>query len=230
MAKLIIDDLEVEVIRKKVENIYLSVRPPAGCVRMTVPSRLDPETIIFFARSKLDWIRKQQAKIRARPVQPVLEYVNGESHLYFGKPYVLKVIETSGRQRVELSAEGFMNIYVRANSTKDERQKVLLAWYRRQLKAAIPAYIEKWEKEIGVSVREWKVRQMKTRWGSCNIQARRIWLNLELVKKSPRCLEYIIVHEMIHLLERYHNARFYGYLTKYLPDWKERRKELNGLG
>ncbi|NLC54113.1 MAG: M48 family metallopeptidase [Firmicutes bacterium] len=230
MAKLILDDLEVEVIRKNIKHIYLSVQPPGDRVRMTVPSRIDQETIVIFARSKLDWIRKQQAKLRARPVQPDFEYVNGESHLYFGKPYLLKVVATSGRQRVELSAEGSMNLYVRPSSTRDERQRVLRVWYRRQLQAAIPTYIEKWEKRIGVSVQEWKVRQMKTKWGSCNIQARRIWLNLELVKKSPRCLEYIIVHEMIHLLERYHNARFYSYLTKYLPDWKERRKELNSSG
>lgn len=227
MAKLMIGDLEIEVIRKKIKHIYLSVHPPTGSVRMTVPARMAQETILFFARSKVDWIRKQQAKIQARPVQPVLEYVNGENHLYFGKPYVLKVIETNGRQRVELSTDGVMNLYVRPNSTKDERQKVLQEWYRWQLKAAIPPYIEKWEKEIGVSVQAWNVRQMKTKWGSCNIQARRIWLSLELVKKNPCCLEYIIVHEMIHLLERYHNARFYGYLTKYLPDWPEIRKELN---
>ncbi len=230
MAKLRIDDFEVEVRWKKVKHLYLSVQPPAGHVRMTVPTGTERETILFFVRAKRDWIRKQQAKMRARLVQPVLAYVSGESHYFFGRPYVLNVIETSSRQRVVLSAGRFMNLYVRPNSTTDERRKILIAWYRRQLKAAIPAYLEKWEKVIGVSVREWKVRQMKTKWGSCNIQARRIWLNLELAKKSPRCLEYVIVHEMIHLLERHHNARFYRYLTEHLPDWKAIRTELNSLG
>ncbi|NLM37122.1 MAG: M48 family metallopeptidase [Firmicutes bacterium] len=228
MATIFIDDLAIEVIRKRIKHIYISVRPPAGCVRMTVPARLNEETIIGFARSKLDWIRKQQAKLRARPVQPAFAFINGESHFFFGQPYLLNVIETGGRPRVALSAAGVMDLYVRPGSTREERQKVLHAWYRRQLKAAIPVYLDKWEKEIGVSVREWNVRQMKTKWGSCNIQARRLWFSLELAKKSRRCLEYVIVHEMLHLLERYHNARFYGYLTKYLPDWKEIRKELNG--
>lgn len=230
MATIIIDDITIEVIRKRIKHIYLSVRPPGGCVRMTVPARMNQETIIAFARSKLDWIRKQQAKLRARPVQPAFTYVNGESHFFFGKPYVLNVIETGGRPRVALSAAGVMNLYVRPDSTRDEREKVLAAWYRRQLKTAIPAYIEKWEKELGVSVKEWNVRKMKTKWGSCNIQARRLWFNLELVKKNRRCLEYVVVHEMLHLLERYHNARFYAYLTRYLPDWKAIRRELNGLG
>lgn len=227
MAKLLIDDVEIEVIRKKVKRIYLSVYPPAGYVRMTVPARLDNETIIFFARSKLAWVKRQQAKIRARPRPPAPDYVNGETHLFFGRPYILQVLETTGRPRVEFSADQSIILHVRPNSTKDERQKLLNAWYRRQLQAVIPAYLQKWQKEIGVTVQEWGIRKMKTKWGSCNIQARRIWLNLELAKKSPRCLEYIIVHEMIHLLERYHNDRFYGYLTKYLPGWKEIKKELN---
>lgn len=227
MAKLLIGDLEIEVIRKRIKHIYLSVHPPTGHVRMAVPLRMDAETIAFYARSKLAWIKKQQAKIGARPAQPAPEYVSGEQHLFWGNRYKLEVIETTGRPRVEVNAAPLMRLYVRPHSTKEERQKVLLEWYRQQLKALIPAYIGKWERVIGVSVREWKVRQMKTKWGSCNITARRIWLNLELAKKNPRCLEYIIVHEMIHLLERYHNARFYDYLDQYLPDWKERRAELN---
>jgi predicted metal-dependent hydrolase len=128
---------------------------------------------------------------------------------------------------VEYSADQGLILYVRPNSTKERRQKLLNDWYRQQLRAAIPTFLEKWQKEIGVTIGEWGIKRMKTKWGSCNLQARRIWLNLELAKKSPRCLEYIIVHELVHVLERKHNNRFYGYLTKYLPDWKEIKKELN---
>ncbi|HHT49695.1 MAG TPA: M48 family metallopeptidase [Firmicutes bacterium] len=224
---MIIDDLEIEVVRKKIKHLYLSVSPPAGNVRMTVPARLDHETITFFARSKLAWIKRQQAKILARPCPPVLDYVHGETHYFFGRPYRLQVLETTSRQRVEYSADQGLILYVRPNSTKERRQKLLNDWYRQQLRAAIPTFLEKWQKEIGVTIGEWGIKRMKTKWGSCNLQARRIWLNLELAKKSPRCLEYIIVHELVHVLERKHNNRFYGYLTKYLPDWKEIKKELN---
>ncbi|HBR35465.1 MAG TPA: M48 family peptidase [Firmicutes bacterium] len=227
MAKLCIDDLEIEVIRKKIKNIYLSVRPPDGHVRMSVPAKMDQETISFFARSKLPWIKKQRAKILDRPAQLVPEYVSGEHHFLFGVSYELKVTEQTGRTQVELDKNQYINLTVPPGSTQERRQKVMMDWYRRQLKAVIPQYLEKWEREIGVAVRECRVRRMKTKWGTCNIRDRRIWLNLELVKKSPACLEYIIVHELIHLLERYHNDRFYAYLTKYLPTWKQLKKELN---
>ena len=227
MAKLCIDDLEIEVIPKKIKNIYLSVRPPDGHVRMSVPAKMDQETISFFARSKLPWIKKQRAKILARPAQLVPEYVSGEHHFLFGVSYELKVTAQTGRTQVELDEDQHINLTVPPGSTREQRQKVMMDWYRRQLKAVIPQYLEKWEREIGVAVRECRVRRMKTKWGTCNIRDRRIWLNLELVKKSPACLEYIIVHELIHLLERYHNDRFYAYLTRYLPTWKQLKKELN---
>lgn len=226
-TKLRLDDVEIEVVRKKVKHLYLSVRPPAGQVRMTVPARLSQETILAFARAKLAWIKKQQAKIQARPFPPLPDYVNGETHFFFGQPYVLQVLDTPGRPRVELNAgEALLFLYVRPRSTKAEREKLLNTWYRRQLKAVVPAYLEKWQQKIGVTVKEWGIKRMKTRWGSCNTRDRRIWLNLELVKRSPRCLEYIIVHELVHLLERYHNHRFYAYLDRYLPDWKGIKKEL----
>lgn len=229
MAKISIEDLEIEVIRKKVKNVYLSVRPPAGHVCMTVPFRMNTEAIVLLARSRLAWIKKQRAKILARPVQAVPEYVSGEFHFLFGAKYGLKVIERTGRSVVEVDGHKYINLYIPPGSTREQRQKVMVEWYRRKLKAKIPEYLKRWEETIGVSVQAWNVKRMKTKWGSCNIKARRIWLNLELAKKNPRCLEYIIVHELIHLLERYHNDRFYAYLTKYLPTWRQIRKELNGL-
>jgi len=229
-AKLCLDNVEIEVVRKKVKHLYLSVRPPAGEVRMTVPPSLDRETIISFARAKLAWIKKQQAKILARPFPLAPDYVDGEIHCFFGRPYVLQVLATTGRPRVEVNTgASLLLLFVRPRSTKEERQKLLDAWYRRQLKAVIPGYLEKWQKVTGVAVDEWGVRKMKTKWGSCNIRARRMWLNLELAKKSPRCLEYVILHELVHLLERNHNHRFYTFLDQYLPDWRGRKAELDSL-
>jgi predicted metal-dependent hydrolase len=227
MAKLKIEDLEIEVIRKKVKNINLSVRPPGAHVRMSVPTKMDQEMISFFARSKLSWIRKQRAKILDRPVQAVPAYVSGEHHFLFGVSYELRVREKFGHPQVQLDKDRYINLAVPPGSTLEKRQKVMMEWYRRQLKAVIPQYLDKWERKIGVTVRECRVRRMKTKWGTCNIRDRRIWLNLELAKKNPDCVEYIIVHELIHLLERYHNDRFYAYLTRYLPAWKQLRKELN---
>lgn len=142
---------------------------------------------------------------------------------------MLNVIETNLKQRAEINNNTYIDLYVRKNSTKDKREKIMIEWYREHLKKVVPEYIEKWEEIIGISLNEWGIKLMKTRWGSCNIQAKRIWINLELAKKNPRCLEYIIVHEMVHLLERKHNDRFKAYMDKYLPKWREVQKELNGL-
>ena len=139
------------------------------------------------------------------------------------------MLETSGKQYVEINNKKDINLYVRANSTKEKREKIMLEWYREELKNLIPSYIEKWEPIMGVKVEDFGVKQMKTKWGSCNIGAKRIWINLELAKKTPRCLEYIVVHEMVHLLERKHNDIFKGYMDKFLPNWRSIKAELNGL-
>ncbi len=154
--------------------------------------------------------------------------MSGESHYFLGNRYLLNVVEASIKPYVELNNK-YISLYIRPNSTKEKREKIMNEWYREQLKDMIPVYIEKWEAIIGVNVEEWGVKIMKTRWGSCNIKAHRIWINLELGKKNPRCLEYIVVHEMVHLLERKHNDRFKSYMDKFLPNWKSIKAELNGL-
>ncbi len=230
MGKLMVGDIEIELIKKNIKNLHLSVLPPDGRVRISAPKKLDDETIRLFAISKLSWIKKQQVKFQNQERQPERDFVSGESHYFLGERYLLNVIYTNKRkQGVEVRNKTYLDLFVRENSNKEQREKVMREWYRRKLKALIPPLIEKWEPIIGVEVDAWGVKLMKTRWGSCNTTARRIWLNLELAKKNPVCLEYIVVHEMVHLLERLHNEKFVAYMDKFLPDWRSTRAELNGL-
>ncbi len=228
MTSIMIGDLKINVIKKKIKNLHLSVHPPDGWVRITVPDMMNDEAIRSFAISKLSWIKKQRAKFQAQERQPEREFVSGESYYYQGRHYLLNVIYTNKKQRVEIDGHKYINLYVREGATKDRRGKVMTEWYRNQLKSQIPPFIEKWEKRMGVKVDSWGVKLMKTRWGTCNTKARRIWVNLELAKNSPRCLEYIIVHEMVHLLERLHNKKFVSYMDQFLPNWRSVKKELNG--
>lgn len=229
MNDIVINDIEIEVIRKNIKNVHLSVHPPNGRVRLAVPQKMEEEAIRLFAISKLSWIKKQRSKYNLQERQSVREFLSGESHYFMGTRYLLNVVETSGKQYVELKNKKYINLYVRPNSTKEKRERIMSQWYRNQLKMLIPEYIEKWEEIIGVKVEEWGVKLMKTKWGTCNVEAKRIWLNLELAKKNPRCLEFITVHEMVHLLERKHNERFKAYMDKFLPNWQSIRDKLNDL-
>lgn len=229
MKDLIIGDIQIEVIKKNIKNLHLSVHPPNGRVRIAAPNTMNDEAIRVFAISKLSWIKKQRAKFQNQERQSEREYVSGESHYFQGRRYLLNVVYTTKKQRVEIKKNNQLDLYVRKESTKAQREKVMMEWYRAHLKKQIPDIIAKWEKIIGVSVNSWGVKLMKTKWGTCNPNARRIWVNLELAKKNPRCLEYIIVHEMIHLLEKHHNDRFHAYMDQFLPNWREIKAELNEL-
>ena len=229
MNRIVISGIEIEIIRKEIKNVHLSVHPPAGRVRLAAPVNMNEEAIRLFAISKLSWIKKQRSEFDTQDRQSAREFLSGESHYFMGTRYLLNVIEGKEKQKVELRNKKYMDLYVRQGHTKEKREQILSQWYRAQLKILIPDYIAKWEKEIGITVEEWGVKLMKTKWGTCNENAKRIWINLELAKKHPRCLEYIIVHEMVHLLERNHNDRFKAYMDQFLPNWKSIRKELNGL-
>jgi len=228
MESITLDNIEIEIVKKNIKNIHLSVNPPYGTVRLAVPERMDDVSINNFAISKLTWIKKQIGKYKFQDKIAPVEFVSGESHYFFGSSYLLNVVETKGKQHAELKNNEYIILYVKPNSTAEKRRELITEWYRNNLKLIIPEYIKKWEKIIGVSVNEWGIKLMKTRWGTCNTQAKRIWINLELAKKNPMCLEYIVVHELIHLLERHHNSRFYAFMDKYLPDWKAIRDKLNG--
>lgn len=230
MGTLTVDNIEIQLIKKNIKNLHLSVLPPDGSVRISAPKEVNDETIRLFAVSKLSWIKKQRAKFKRQERQPEREFVSGESHYFLGQRYLLNVIYTNKRrQGAAIRNKTYLDLFVRENSGKEQRRKVVREWYRRELKALIPPLISKWEPIIGVKVESWGVKRMKTKWGSCNIAAKRIWLNLELAKKNPACLEYIVVHEMVHFLERLHNEHFVAYMDKFLPNWRSIKAELNGL-
>ncbi len=222
-----VSGIPVEVVRKPIKNLHLGVYPPAGRVRVAVPERMDDEAVRLAVVSRLGWIRRQQARFAEQPRESAREMVTGESHYLWGRRYRLEVIEHNGPYRVQRKGRSRLVMCVRPWADTARRRRLLEDFYRQELKQRIPPLIEQWQPVIGVQVAHWGVKKMKTRWGSCNPVARRIWLNLELAKKPPRCLEYILVHEMVHLLERHHNDRFRGLMDRFLPSWRLRRDELN---
>ena len=224
--KMTISGMPINVVRKEIKNINIRVYPPNGHVRVAVPLSISDEAARLAVNKKLNWIKRQKAKIEAQPHQDPLRMVSGETHYFLAYPYRLRVIEHDRPNEVVLRDES-LDLYVRPNTSTERRERLLQEWHREQLKLLIPPIIEKWEPILDVEILEWRIKRMRTRWGSCNIQAQRIWLNLELAKKSEQCLEYVIVHEMMHLLERYHNRRFKGLMDKYLPKWRLYRDELN---
>ncbi|MDT8441841.1 MAG: SprT family zinc-dependent metalloprotease [Desulfuromonadales bacterium] len=221
-----IEGIPVEVVRKQVKNLNLRVCPPAGEVRISVPHTTDEQAIRSFVAAKLDWIHRSRNKIAQRPQTPRLQMVTGERHNVLGESYPLVVIDHAGDNRVCLENRALC-LYVCERSDLTDRTRVLDSWYRQQLMAHIGKLLQKWEPRLGVRVARFGVRKMKTRWGSCNVVARRIWLNLELAKRPLAILEYVLVHELMHLHERRHNARFYGLMDQFLPDWRVRRGEID---
>ena len=223
-----VSGLVVDIVRKDIKNLHLGVYPPIGRVRVAAPLRVSDEAVRLAVISRLPWIKKQKTKFTNQARQTVREYVSGESHYFQGRRYRLNVIYQRGLPRVIVRNKSTIDLHVRDGSETVQRERVLLTWYRQELKQFIPALIAQWEPIIGVQVAEWQVKQMKTKWGTCNIEAKRIWLNLELAKKSKQCLEYIVVHEMMHLLERHHNDHFIELMNKFMPQWRMYREELNG--
>ena len=228
MEQLKLGDITIDVVQKDIKNIHLSVYPPTGRVRISAPSRMDLDTIRVFAVSKLGWIKKQQLKLRNQERETSREFINRESHYYNGKRYLLKIVEQKSAPKVVLK-HSTIELYVRPEADVLKRKFVLDEWYRGKLKETVPGLIATWEKRMNVQVNEFGIKRMKTKWGTCNRQANRIWLNLELAKKPPECLEYIVVHEMVHLLERNHNDRFIALLTEFMPKWRFYKDELNRL-
>ncbi|MDD2287803.1 MAG: SprT family zinc-dependent metalloprotease, partial [Bacteroidales bacterium] len=202
--------------------------PPDGKVKVAAPLRMDLDTIRVFVIDKLQWIKTQQVSFKAQDREAPRKYVSRENHYYQGKRYMLKIIEHNAKPKVVLTHSN-LELYIRPNTPTEKREEIIEEWYREQLKATIPKMAEKWEKIMGVKASEVRVRKMKTKWGSCNTDTKRIWINLELAKKPLDCLEYIIVHEFVHLLERSHNEQFVKYMDKFMPKWRFHRDELNRL-
>lgn len=225
----ITSNLTIDVVRKDIKNMHLAVYPPTGRVRVAAPLRIDDEAVRLFAISKISWIRKHQRNFVAQDRQSPREFKQRESHYFQGKRYLLRITEQDAPAKVLLKTKTYIDLFVRPGSTTEQKQIIINEWYRSELKKIIPGIIEKWEQKIVVKVLDWKVKQMKTKWGTCNIEKKRIWINLELAKKPLHCLEYIIVHEMLHLIERNHNDRFLTLMEKYMPQWKFFKEELNRL-
>jgi len=219
--------ISVELVRKDIKNLHLAVYPPDGHVRLAVPLAVDDEAARLSVVSRLPWIRRQREVFAQQQRQTEREMLTGESHYADGQRYRLDVIQKDGPPGVRIRNKEWLELRVRPGTDRDEREAVLYRWYRARLRERIKTLIDRWESVMEVDVAEARIRRMKTRWGSCNSEARRIWLNLELAKKSPLCVEYVVVHEMVHILEREHGKRFTELMNRFMPQWRSRKDQLN---
>jgi len=221
-------DLHAEVTRKAIKHVHLSVLPPAGKVRVAAPQGMPLDTIRLFVISKIAWIRSQQRKLQSQERETPREFLNKESHYLWGKRYLLEIVHADAAPSVSVTPRKLL-LRVRPNTDRARCEKVLDAWYRQQVRDAVPALLETWEPLLKVKATRVFVQRMKTKWGSCTPKSGYIRLNTDLAKKPPECLEYIVVHELMHLLEPKHNERFLALMDLYLPRWRHLRKRLNRL-
>lgn len=223
---LTVRGIDIDVIYKDIKNLHIGVYPPVGRVRVAAPNRLDDDQVRLAVIQRLPWIKRQRDKLRSAERQSEREMLTGESHYVWGVRRRLKVVERPGRAHFEIDGERLV-FYVPADTSAEKRRAYLDKWYRDQLRQEVPDLIAKWEEVLDVTVPKWTIRRMKTKWGSCNRETRHIWFNVELAKKHPNCLEYIVVHEMTHYFERNHSERFTSLMDQHLPDWRSRRDQLN---
>lgn len=226
-AYLTVRGLDIDIIRKDIKHLHVGVYPPAGRVRVAAPLGFDDEHIRLAVIQRLAWIRRQRKELQSAERQSVREMVTGESHYVWGRRKRLKVVERPGRAHVEVDGDR-LTLYVGPEASAEQRRTYLERWYRDQLRSALPDLIGKWEQRLEVTVPRWTIRKMKTKWGSCNRETHGLWFNIELAKKHPDCLEYIVVHELTHYFDGNHGARFAALMDRNLPDWRSRRDELNG--
>jgi predicted metal-dependent hydrolase len=225
-------DLDIEVVQKDIKNIHLAVYPPLGRVRIAAPTEVNSETLRLFIVSKLPWIRKQQRKFTNQNRQTPRLYVNRESHYFLGRKYLLRVHETDHPYRypkVVLKTKTYIDLFVRESSTVEQKANLMKEWHRSELKNIMDELIPKWEAILGVTAVRFAIKSMKTKWGSCNTDNKTLLFNLELAKKPYSCIEYVVAHELVHLIERHHNDNFKAILDKHLPNWKGVKQELNTL-
>jgi predicted metal-dependent hydrolase len=222
-----IDGVPMELIRKNIRTLRIGVHAPDGRVSISAPLSLDERVVRGFVAARFEWIVRKRMQIRSSPQPHRLTVSSGESHFFAGRAHRIILTAAAQRPSVRLLPAQELEVSVREGMTPSQRKSLLQNWYREQLGTRLEALVDAWQLRIGVRVAEVRVRQMKTRWGSCNARARRIWLNLELMKAPPECLEYVVVHELVHLLERGHNARFRAFMDSFLPNWRELRRQLN---
>lgn len=227
-VQLNLGEVTIDVVMKDIKNIHLSVYPPVGKVRISAPLWMELDTIRVFAITKLSWIKNQQKKLQEQERETPREYLNRESHYVWGKRYLLSIVEQDAAPSIELK-HSKMILQLRSDTSIEKKQEILDGWYREILKEAAEPLIKKWESLMGVKVEKLFLQRMKTKWGSCNHEAKNIRLNTELAKKPPECLEYIVVHELVHLLEPTHNDRFIALMNLFMPKWMMYKDELNRL-
>lgn len=225
--EIVVSGMPVEVVRKRIKNLHLGVYPPDGRVRVAAPMILSEDAVRLAVIARLGWIKQQRAKFEAQERQSEREYVSGECHFFKGRRYRLNVIENSGRPRVTVRGSEFLDLVVKPGADRTVRESLLQRWYRKELKASAAPLVEKWAQRINLPVPDFRIKRMKTKWGTCSHNSGRVWLNLELIKKPPACLEYIVVHELVHFLERHHNDAFVAHVDRLLPGWCAIRYELN---
>jgi predicted metal-dependent hydrolase len=225
---MMVSGIEIEVVKKDIRNMHLNVLPPAGRVRISAPYGTTDGAINLFAVKKISWIKKQVVKFQNQARQTEREYVTGESHYLWGRRYRLEIRHSNKANNIELKGNKLI-LTVREKSTRQQRENVINEWYRAELKAKLPELISKWEEIIGVKANAVGVKNMLTRWGTCNSKDKKVLINLQLAKKPPECLEYIVVHELLHLLEKTHTANFIEYMDTYIPNWRVTKSELNSF-
>lgn len=226
MYSIIISGVEIKIVKKRIKNMYIRVFPPNGIVQVSAPIDYDDETIRMFALSRIGWIKRQIQSFENQPRQTKRKYVSGENIYLWGKRYRLDVIFSSSKNDMKIAGDRIV-LQVRPESTIQQRENVVNEWYRKLLKAEIPDIIEKYQKIIGVTPSEWHVKNMRTKWGTCNTDKKKIWINLQLTKKTRECLEYVIVHELVHLLEKNHTEKFTHYMNQFYPEWRVAKEKLN---
>jgi predicted metal-dependent hydrolase len=227
-TQLLVGDIVVDVELKDIKNVHLSVHPPTGRVSISAPVRMKVETIRLFAISRLEWIRRQQIVLRQQERETPREYLDRESHYVWGKRHLLRVVESRARPSVEVKHSELV-LRVGPGPAPATKEVAIARWYRDQIKAVVPNMIDKWAPRLEIEVKAFYVQQMKTKWGSCNTSAHTIRLNTELAKKPKECLEYVVIHEMVHLLEPTHNSRFAALMDQFIPQWQHTRQRLNRL-
>ena len=227
--QLTVSGLKVNVVRKAIKNLHLGVYPPAGRVRVAAPLGVSDSAVRMAVVGKLGWIKRQRKSFQVQARQSRREMVSGESHYVLGKRYRLSVIRKENVRGVRLLNQSRLELFVPAGADATQRRRILQEWYRQRLKELVPPLLEKWQSIFGVRVTDWGIRRMKTKWGACNVEAQRIWINLELAKKPIQCLEYVVAHELTHFLQRHHNDRFVAILDRNVPHWRVHRSELNSV-
>lgn len=221
-----VKDIGVLVIKKNIKNYHLSVLPTDGRVRVSVPLDVSDEVVRAFVIRKYDWIKKHIKSFREQERQTPREYVSGESHYLRGNRYIMRII-TANRPKIEIKGKKYIYFYVPEHYTREQRERYYENWLRKELRKDLEILVPKWENIMGLKANGVRIKKMKTKWGSCNPIARRIWINLELIKKPQKYLEYVIVHELAHFMERKHNKRFKDIMDKYMPGWETYRWDLN---